>query len=91
MEWRGAKRRASQGVCTGPPHRPLRKEDGEKRGGCLTGGQNRLQTGWKKEGSPPGGELGCRYKALAAGYLGIQGKGTPGISEVYGNKRGEKG
>lgn len=62
MEWRGTKRRASQGVCTGPPHRPLRREDGEKRGGCLTGGQNRVQTGWKKEGSPQEASWGADKK-----------------------------
>lgn len=50
---------AARGSAQGPTQATAEERPG-KRGRCLTGGQNRVQTGWKKEGSPPGGELGCR-------------------------------
>ena len=42
---------AARGVAQSPTPATAERRRG-KRGRCLTGAQNRVQTGWKKEGSP---------------------------------------
>lgn len=43
---------AARGFAQGSTQATAERTRG-KRGRCLTGGQNRVQTGWKKEGAPP--------------------------------------
>lgn len=45
-------REAARGFAQVPTQATAERRRG-KRGRCLTRGQNRVQTGWKKEGSPP--------------------------------------